>query len=52
METLEDPEFVADMHKRNLNIEPLTGEEVQKIVAAAVATPKELVEQAKRYAGQ
>jgi len=38
-ETMEDPEFVADMHKRNLGVEPLTGEEVQKIVAAAVATP-------------
>jgi tripartite-type tricarboxylate transporter receptor subunit TctC len=51
-ETMEDPDFVADMHKRNLGVEPLTGEEVQRIVAAAVATPKELVEQAARYAGQ
>ena len=51
-ETMEDPEFVADMHKRNLGVEPLTGEEVQKIVATAVATPRELVEQAARYAGQ
>ncbi len=42
--TMEDPEFVADMHKRNLGVEPLTGDEVQKIVAAAVATPRELVE--------
>jgi hypothetical protein len=50
--TMEDPAFVADMHKRNLNIEPLSGEDVQKIVAAAAATPKGLVEQAKRYAGQ
>src|SRR5262249_29132972 len=52
MATLADPEFVADMLRRNLNIEPLAGEEVQRIVASAVATPKELVEQAKRYAGQ
>ena len=51
METLEDPGFVADMHKRNLDIEPLSGEEVQRIVAASVATPKELVDQAKRYIG-
>jgi tripartite-type tricarboxylate transporter receptor subunit TctC len=50
--TMTDPEFVADMHKRNLGVEPLSGEEVQKIVAAAVATPKELVEQASHYAGQ
>ncbi len=52
MATMEDPDFVADMRKRNLSVEPLPGEEVQKIVAAAMATPKALVEQAKRYAGQ
>jgi tripartite-type tricarboxylate transporter receptor subunit TctC len=52
METMEDAEFVADMHKRNLGVEPLSGEEVQKIVASAAATPKELVEQASHYVGQ
>ena len=52
MDTMKDGEFVADMHKRNLGVEPLAGEEVQKIVAAAAATPKDLVEQAARYAGQ
>jgi tripartite-type tricarboxylate transporter receptor subunit TctC len=50
--TMDDAAFVAEMHKRGLNIEPLSGEEVQRIVAAAAATPKALVEQAKRYAGQ
>jgi tripartite-type tricarboxylate transporter receptor subunit TctC len=50
--TMEDPAFIADMGKRNLNIEPLGGEDLQKIVAGAAATPKELVEQARRYAGQ
>jgi tripartite-type tricarboxylate transporter receptor subunit TctC len=50
--TVEDPEFIADMTKRNLNIEPLSGEEVQRQVAAAVATPKELLAQARRYVGQ
>jgi tripartite-type tricarboxylate transporter receptor subunit TctC len=52
METMEDPEFVSDMHKRNLEVEALSGEEVQRIVAADVATPRELIEQAKRYVGQ
>ena len=51
MATIEDPEFVAEMRKRNLNIEPLSGDDVQKTVEAAVATPRGLVEQAKRYAG-
>jgi tripartite-type tricarboxylate transporter receptor subunit TctC len=50
--TIEDPEFIADMRKRNLNIEPLSGEDVQKIVEGAAATPRDLVEQAKRYVGQ
>ena len=52
MATMEDPEFVADMAKANLNIEPLSGEDLQKVVADTVATPQELVEQAKRYVGQ
>jgi tripartite-type tricarboxylate transporter receptor subunit TctC len=52
METMEDPELVADMQRRHLGVEPLPGEEVQKIIARAVATPKELVEQASHYLGQ
>jgi hypothetical protein len=52
MAAVEDPEFVAKIKKRNLNVEPLSGEEVQRIVEACVATPKELVDQAKRYIGQ
>ena len=52
MATMQDPEFIADMRKRNLNIEPLPGDELQKIVEGAAATPRELVEQARRYAGQ
>ncbi len=52
MATMEDPEFVAEMHKRNLEVEPLSGEDVQRIVEACAATPKELVEQARRYIGQ
>ena len=51
MATVADKDFIADMHKRSLGIEPLTGDELQSIVAAAVATPRELVEQVKRYIG-
>src|SRR6267154_5909861 len=51
MTATEDPEFLAEIKKRNLNVEPLSGEEVQRIVAASAATPKELVDQAKRYVG-
>ena len=48
---IEDAEFLAEVRKRNLNVEPLSGEEVQRIVAASAATPKELIDQAKRYIG-
>ena len=33
-DTLRDPEFVAEANKSQLGIDPLTGEEVEKIVAA------------------
>jgi tripartite-type tricarboxylate transporter receptor subunit TctC len=51
MATMADPEFVADIHRRKLTIEPQSGEEVQQTVAAAMATPKGLVDQVKRYIG-
>src|SRR5690349_6304659 len=51
MATMQDPELIAEIKRRNLTIEPLSGEEVQRIVAASAATPKELVDQAKRYVG-
>jgi tripartite-type tricarboxylate transporter receptor subunit TctC len=52
MATMHDPELIAKIKKRGLDLEPLSGEEVQKMVAASVATPRPLVEQAKRYIGQ
>jgi tripartite-type tricarboxylate transporter receptor subunit TctC len=52
MATMQDPQFVADMKARHLNIEPMSGEDLQKMVASFVATPRELVDQTKRYIGQ
>lgn len=49
--TLTDPAFVAEMHKRSLGIEPLNGEALQALVAAATATPCPLIEQVQRYIG-
>jgi tripartite-type tricarboxylate transporter receptor subunit TctC len=51
MSMTQDPAFVAEMRQRNLSIEPMAGEELQKIIAASAATPAELVKQAKRYIG-
>jgi tripartite-type tricarboxylate transporter receptor subunit TctC len=47
-EMMKDPAFLADAARRKLDIEPLRGPEVQKIVADAVATPPAVVEMAKR----
>jgi tripartite-type tricarboxylate transporter receptor subunit TctC len=47
-ETMKDPAFLADAARRKLDIEPLRGPEVQKIVADAVATAPAVVEMAKR----
>jgi tripartite-type tricarboxylate transporter receptor subunit TctC len=52
MATMADPDFAEEIKTRHLGIEPMSGEEVQRMVAASVATPKELVDQAKHYAGQ
>lgn len=52
MATMRDPELIAEIKKRRLDLEPLSGEDVQTMVAGYVATPRPLVEQAKRYIGQ
>jgi tripartite-type tricarboxylate transporter receptor subunit TctC len=39
-ETMKDPEFLADAAAQRLDIDPLTGEEVQNVVSQVLATPK------------
>jgi tripartite-type tricarboxylate transporter receptor subunit TctC len=51
MDTMNDPDFRADMTRRNLAVEPMSGEEVQKLIASSVATPPALIERARRYVG-
>jgi tripartite-type tricarboxylate transporter receptor subunit TctC len=33
MDTLKDPELLADAHKAKLDIDPVSGEEIEKVVA-------------------
>lgn len=40
---MNDPGFIADAKKRNLEIDPLAGEKVQEIVERVVRTPPEVV---------
>jgi tripartite-type tricarboxylate transporter receptor subunit TctC len=44
--TLDDPEFRADAEKAQLEIEPLTGAEIEELLATAYSAPKSIVQQA------
>ncbi len=44
--TLADPEFVADAAKAQLEIEPMTGEAIEKMLMKAYAAPKPIVARA------
>jgi tripartite-type tricarboxylate transporter receptor subunit TctC len=44
--TMKDPEFLAEAEKANLEVEPLTGEEMERLIRSAYSTPKALVQRA------
>jgi tripartite-type tricarboxylate transporter receptor subunit TctC len=44
---MKDPEFVAETAKLNIEIDPVSGEAMQKIVASVLATPKPVTERAR-----
>ena len=44
MATMTDPEFLADMERLSMSVGPLSGEDMQKIVADAYAMPATLVD--------
>ena len=44
--TMKDQEFVAEAEKLQMEIEPLTAAQIDKLLAAAYATPKPIVQQA------
>ena len=46
--TMKDPQFLADATKMKISITPLSGQQVQDLVAKLYATPRELVERARR----
>lgn len=47
-ETVQDPHFLADAIKMKISITPLSGLQVQGIVAKLYATPRELVKRARK----
>jgi tripartite-type tricarboxylate transporter receptor subunit TctC len=44
--TMKDPDFIAEAARLQLEIEPLTAAEIEKLMATAYATPKSVVQQA------
>ena len=46
--TMKDPEFLADIKKRKMELEYMSGPDVQKIIAKTIATPKDLVARFKK----
>ena len=51
-DTMTDPAFVADTTKLRLPVMPRTGEEAIKIVEAIYAAPKNVVDEARKLAGE
>lgn len=50
---LKDPEFIADLKTQKLELNPLKGEELQKLVEDVASVPDDLVARAKKvYAGE
>ena len=46
-ETMRDPAFLADARKLQLDIAPVSGDEIDAVVASLYATPKNVVARAK-----
>jgi tripartite-type tricarboxylate transporter receptor subunit TctC len=47
--TMKDPEFLAEAAKIQADIQPSTGEDVQKLVTRLYATPKSVIDRVKKF---
>jgi tripartite-type tricarboxylate transporter receptor subunit TctC len=45
---MKDPAFVAEADRLQVDLDPISGDEVQKIVAEMVATPAPLIERIRK----
>ena len=50
--TLKDPEFLKDAEKANLEIDLVTGEEVENVLRTAAASPPEVIDRVKSLLGR
>lgn len=46
--TVTDPQFLADAEKSRVDIEPLSGAKVQEVIAKLYASPKDIIERARK----
>jgi tripartite-type tricarboxylate transporter receptor subunit TctC len=51
-DTMRDPEFLADAQKVNLDIDPATGEEAQRLLGEFASYPKAVIDKAKAAIGR
>ena len=49
--TMKDPEFLTDIDKRQFDLDPVPGEELEKIVKDVMSQPPELIERMKKLLG-
>ena len=50
MDTMKDKDFLADADKAQLEINPVSGEDVEKLVKEVYATPADIIAKAKEAA--
>jgi tripartite-type tricarboxylate transporter receptor subunit TctC len=51
MQTMEDREFIADAAKQKIEVDPVPGEELQRLISELYATSPDLVNEAKKLSG-
>jgi tripartite-type tricarboxylate transporter receptor subunit TctC len=51
MDSLNDPEFLKEMDSRGLDVSPLSGEDLQKLVASIYNTPPEILKKTRQALG-
>ena len=52
MKTMADPAYLADVKKRGLEVEPSTGEELEKLAKEVMSQPPEVIERMKQLMGK
>jgi tripartite-type tricarboxylate transporter receptor subunit TctC len=48
---VKDPEFIADINRRKVDLDPATGEEVEAVVKRTLAIPSSVVDKMRKIAG-